>query len=82
MSTVITNFLMSLVLLDEFHTSSLGIEDVFVLFVDLFPRFTEVFSCVSSSDMNTGNTVFLLIIDLNLSRFLSLDIFLILNELH
>ena len=81
MPTVIANFLMSLVLLDKFHASSLSVKDVFVLGVDLIPRFTEVFSCVVF-DMNTGNTVFLIIIKLGFFRFFELDVFLILNVLY
>jgi len=81
MPTVIANFLMSLVLLDKFHASSLSVKDVFVLGVDLIPRFTEVLSCVVF-DMNTGNTVFLIIIKLGFFRFFELDVFLILNVLY
>jgi len=81
MPTVIANFLMSCKLFDEFHTSCLSVKDVFILGVNLVPRFSKVFGCIVF-DMDTRNTVFLFIIKTDFLRFSEFNVFLILNILH
>ena len=47
MSTVITDFLMAAKLLHKFHASSLSVKNVFVLGIDLVPRFAIVLLSIS-----------------------------------